>query len=447
MASAQQASFYSNSQVSTVPTRITNVAPETPFIRRNDHAESDRRPSGDGHSGDGHTRSNHGRGRGIGRGAALTARESLVDRVTHWAQEYTAASKAESTDTGLTQATPGLMQPDGVENPISTEMDVEDDGATNRLALALATPSSNVCLEEPLLWRSLPQTARTEWAKKQVLERIPDYMQLHNVQTSAGSTFLTAADVVGHYLGTKPSQNPLPQIMLLQSETLMATRVIMKAKVPGVYAVLNMASEKRPGGQLFMDSLQQEESLCMQSDLYHRLEKMSDHYPLRPGELIISNDVFVCFSNRHRALPRQECYNTNVISMAAPICNNDMTGVRYIGSAQATQMQANIKTLLGAADASGTNVLVLGAWGCGVYRNPAAGVAQLFHAELSTRDWSRSSLTHIIFAICDEAKGQPVWKPFRRRFDGCLPGFEPTVVDHMANFCNKIWYGSVGPQK
>lgn len=244
----------------------------------------------------------------------------------------------------------------------------------------------------------------------------------------------------------EPSQEvhrSLPNLLVLQGETFGITRVLKKV-LNGRFLVLNMASEKRAGGRVFFGTTAQEESLCMQSTLYSRLLEVTDgQYPLEPGQFIHTADVFVCFTNGHRALPITETFHTDVISMPAPICPPKTFAEGYATSANGIQMRKNIKTLMDAADTARAEVLILGAWGCGAYRNPPAEVARMFHAELSLRDRSRSSLTHVVFAILDERSGKPVWTAFENVFSNAVPGFMPIVIDVDGSILLDIWLNAL----
>ena len=114
---------------------------------------------------------------------------------------------------------------------------------------------------------------------------------------------------------------------------------------------------------------------------------------------------------------------------------------KYLKSTEAEQMRENFRTLMDTADVTGTEVFVLGAWGCGDHHHPPAEVARMFRDELSKRDWSRSCITHIVFAIWDTEKGRPVWRPFRDVFQENLLGFEPTLIDYGGLLPVKILAG------
>jgi uncharacterized protein (TIGR02452 family) len=61
-------------------------------------------------------------------------------------------------------------------------------------------------------------------------------------------------------------------------------------------------------------------------------------------------------------------------------------------------------------------VLVLGAWGCGVFRNDPHVVADVF-ARLLTTDPFAHAFTRVVFAIYDRTKTEATLQAFRERIE------------------------------
>ena len=61
-------------------------------------------------------------------------------------------------------------------------------------------------------------------------------------------------------------------------------------------------------------------------------------------------------------------------------------------------------------------MLVLGAWGCGVFQNDPRAVAEVF-AELLASRFARA-FSRVVFAIYDRSKAQETRRAFDERFGG-----------------------------
>ena len=161
--------------------------------------------------------------------------------------------------------------------------------------------------------------------------------------------------------------------------------------------LLNMASERTPGGgaknpERFIRA--QEEDIVRRTSLYDSIKQQK--YPLTPNEVIYSPNIKIIKSADYEEYP--EYLNiTGVVSSAAirrPILS-------YTG--QYSQKDINliynkITMLLETFEYHRIQILVLGAWGCGVFRNPPEQVAQIFK-DIIYSDRFKYSFKKIIFAI------------------------------------------------
>lgn len=165
--------------------------------------------------------------------------------------------------------------------------------------------------------------------------------------------------------------------------------------------ILNFASATNPGGGVVHGSSAQEESLCRCSTLYFCLdtpELMRDFYlphrkagnPLYNDDIIYSPDVYVIktdtsFPDR---MKENDWYQVNVITCAAPNLrerpSNAMNPNAGNKAAKITEqelralLETRIRRIFKLAAAEGNEVLILGAFGCGAFRNPPDVVADVF---------------------------------------------------------------------
>lgn len=156
--------------------------------------------------------------------------------------------------------------------------------------------------------------------------------------------------------------------------------------------VLNFASYKSPGGGFINGAMAQEEALCHASNLYNILKEFPEYYEWNQQHL---NDHL--YTNRAIFTPGVKMYNpelnyycdVHVITCAAPNISF------YTGNKAEEAMNERIKFILDIAEDNHCNKLVLGAFGCGVFKNDPYKVAQMFINNLKNHHY----FDEIIFAI------------------------------------------------
>ena len=158
-------------------------------------------------------------------------------------------------------------------------------------------------------------------------------------------------------------------------------------------AVLNYANNHSIGGAPFSAGAQ-EESLCRCSTLLPCLEAMRDPFYQKHrnqysshqmdfmgnADLIYTPDIVV-FKTDERTQPvyprmmnRDEWYKVNVITCAAPqLFGTVVRPTNYIDV-----ISSRIKKILDVAAKEHNEVVILGAWGCGAFKNPIEIVAKVF---------------------------------------------------------------------
>lgn len=166
-----------------------------------------------------------------------------------------------------------------------------------------------------------------------------------------------------------------------------------------VYAVLNFASAKHPGGGVLRGAVAQEEALARASSLFPAIEKCQEFYnpvpsaPYYSDRIIYSTPIYIFKNDYGQDIEPIEC---EVITCAAPnysfIDNIDIQKHKDVIRRRFT------KVLMSAIENNQRN-LILGAWGCGVFKNPADINAQIFREVL---DNYSNYFDDIIFAIPDD---------------------------------------------
>lgn len=183
---------------------------------------------------------------------------------------------------------------------------------------------------------------------------------------------------------------------------------------------LNFASAKNPGGGFLGGSQAQEESLARASGLYPCISQMNEMYDhnrklrtcLYSDYMIYSPGVPVIRDDEDRLLAQY--YTTSFIT--APAVNAGVVKEREQADDQQIEsvMKERIRYILDVAAMNGHRTLVLGAYGCGVFRNDPVDVARYFHDVLVQENF-RQSFERIVFAVLDRSAGQRIIKAFQEQ--------------------------------
>lgn len=170
-------------------------------------------------------------------------------------------------------------------------------------------------------------------------------------------------------------------------------------------AVLNFASYKNPGGKFLNGSSAQEESLCHDSFLYNVLSKMQDYYEENKRELNFGlyTDAAIYTPNvifeNDDTNQRRTC---DVITCAAPNKNVAQGYCNISDMKNRFELEKRINFVLQIAAVNQVKILILGAFGCGVFGQNATEVATIFKGLLETT--YKGYFYNVIFAIPAEEK-------------------------------------------
>ncbi len=165
------------------------------------------------------------------------------------------------------------------------------------------------------------------------------------------------------------------------------TRECGAGPVPRV-CVLNFASAKNPGGGFKKGSAAQEESLARSSSLYPCLEKFRkpfyEYNKSKPG--VYSDRVIFCpectfFKDDSGAVVSDvTCAVVTAPAVNAGVARCDEEEVRY-------RMVRRMRRILRVAAMHELRVLILGAFGCGVFKNNPAVVAGIWRELLDSKEF------------------------------------------------------------
>ncbi|WP_091652853.1 TIGR02452 family protein [Micromonospora pallida] len=185
-------------------------------------------------------------------------------------------------------------------------------------------------------------------------------------------------------------------------------------------ACLVFASAKNPGGGFLGGAKAQEESIARSSALYPCLLAAREFYAFHRGQrdlrysdrVVYSPGVPVFREDKGNLLDQP--YTMSFLTAAAPNLGAILRNQPEHAADVPAVLVRRARRVLEVAAAHGHRTIVLGAWGCGVFRNDPATVADAFADALHVVD----RFDHVVFAIRDGLPGTPVYRAFMERFSG-----------------------------
>lgn len=189
-------------------------------------------------------------------------------------------------------------------------------------------------------------------------------------------------------------------------------------------ACLVFASAKNPGGGFLGGAKAQEESIARSSALYPCLLAAPEFYAfhraqrdLRYSDRVIYSPAVPVFRDDKGNLLDQP-YPASFLTAAAPNLGAILRNQPEHAADVPAVLAGRARRVLEVAAAHGHRTMVLGAWGCGVFRNDPATVADAFADALRVID----RFDQVVFAIRDGLPGTPVYRAFVARFSGTVVG-------------------------
>ncbi|MFF3441139.1 TIGR02452 family protein [Streptosporangium sp. NPDC002721] len=190
----------------------------------------------------------------------------------------------------------------------------------------------------------------------------------------------------------------------------------------GRIAVLNFASARNPGGGYLGGAKAQEEDLCRNALLYPCLLRAPDYYAahrassdlLYSHRVIWSPDVPVHRGDDGRLL--SEPYPVSFLTSPAPNAGEALRRDPGVRDRIRRVLHERAERVLAVAAHHGACELVLGAWGCGVFRNDPREVAEAFHTHLTAGGAFSAMFERVVFAVWDRSPDSANRAAFAERF-------------------------------
>lgn len=249
-------------------------------------------------------------------------------------------------------------------------------------------------------------------------------------EKAAADTILLDEDAAGHPNALRGQ----PRITVTKERTLECAARLHREDPARKIAVLNFASATHPGGGVVRGANAQEECLCRCTTLYPALKgkKAAPFYTLShgnalhtdaclytPGVLAVKTDT-----DLPERLPESEFFTFDVVSCSAPNLRPQPANAMNPGDIDPAHIADNDllelhvrrwRQILRAA-AGRDDVLVLGAFGCGAFRNPPALVADAFQELLRRDPLLAAAFKEIVFAVYCPPQDDTNYRVFRDAF-------------------------------
>ncbi|MDX6744100.1 TIGR02452 family protein [Actinocorallia sp. A-T 12471] len=246
---------------------------------------------------------------------------------------------------------------------------------------------------------------------------------------------VAAARLVHAHDAPRPETGERATVLRLTPET---TLEAARRLGPGV-AALNFASAKNPGGGFLRGAHAQEEALARASTLYPTLRRFQAEFydahraagDARYSDRMIYSPHVQVFRDESGAL-LTDPYEVAFITSPAPNRGALAPDVDVSGA-----LRTRAAKVLALAAAEGHRTLVLGAWGCGVFRNDPGEVADVW-ADLLDNAYSSGPgarafkgptssgrprtapfsgvFEHVTMAVWDPSGTTPQYRAFAERF-------------------------------
>ncbi|HMP82116.1 MAG TPA: TIGR02452 family protein [Verrucomicrobiota bacterium] len=208
-----------------------------------------------------------------------------------------------------------------------------------------------------------------------------------------------------------------------RNETAFQALARLAASGSGHLACLNFASAKNPGGGFLNGSLAQEEALACASGLYPCLLKAPQYYERNRAnrsalylDLVIFSPFVPFFRDDDGELIGKPVL-ASVITAPAPnagaVAQNEPANSKQIEPT----LRRRAELVLEIAMAHQVDQLVLGAWGCGVFRNDPRAVARIFADLLQPGGRFAGAFGKVVFAVFDRSEGETTYRAFAERIN------------------------------
>lgn len=214
------------------------------------------------------------------------------------------------------------------------------------------------------------------------------------------------------HLDKSDSRQEKTEVRVENCDCLLAAKALLDAGYNP--AVLNMASRQNPGGGVYSGAGAQEENLFRRTNLFrsmfqfapyaaqYGLKKSPFQYPLDMNfGGVYTPDATVFRGTEQDGYPLlDEYFQMSFIAVAA-MNRPDLDMEGFIAPHLIEGVKNKMRTIFRIGLLKGHDALILGAAGCGAFRNPPAHIARLFHEVMEEEEF-KNRYKLISFAILED---------------------------------------------
>lgn len=229
---------------------------------------------------------------------------------------------------------------------------------------------------------------------------------------------------------------PSPTDITVEKEDCMAVGIRL-SKEGFNPLILNMANAFNVGGGVIKGSMAQEEEIFRCTNIFeslfplhpktgaeygYEIDKEKIGYPIQKYGALYSPNVTIFRKGKLNGYKLLEEPIKIAFVSAAAFKDPQMIDEDTLEPYYVLPMMEKIRTILRVGLDNGHDAFVLGAWGCGAFKNPPKHIAKLFHKVLEEEEF-KNKYKIIVFAILEDynslkngRKGN--LKPFQEEFKG-----------------------------
>ncbi len=241
------------------------------------------------------------------------------------------------------------------------------------------------------------------------------------VARAVASTVLHRPADLERLVAARPGGTGRARVEVTPESTADAARRLVQDEAMERVAALNFASARNPGGGFLGTAKAQEEDLARRSALYACLVTQREYYDANRSEpsllytdhLIYSPEVPFFRDQRLDFMERP--FVVSILTAPAPNAGALLPREPDAGPRIRATLEARAAKVLAVAAARSHRCLVLGAWGCGAFRNDPEVMADIFARHLESPVFA-GAFDRVVFAIYTRGPRDLALSAFQERF-------------------------------